>query len=102
MAQGAKRVARLAARLVVEVVLIELRVLPQAGQIACGHEPAEGVEGGEGIAGALLAVVTPGAAGVGVAGVIVFEERRVVPVTRWHPGVRGFLLARYSYFRATI
>src|SRR5712691_12524488 len=100
MAERAERVAALAMRLVVQVVLVELRVLPEAGQIAGRHEPAERVEGGDGVTGALLAVIAPGPAGVGLRGVVGVEVRGVVPVTGRHPVVRTFLLARCAELRA--
>ena len=66
VAERAEVVVVVAGRLVVGVVLVVRARAEQVGQLGRRHEPVQRVHGRDGVAGALLAVVAPRAAGVGL------------------------------------
>ena len=80
--------------LVVGVVLVGLRVLPQVRLVLRGQEPADRVQRRYRGPGALLTGEPPRATGVGTGPVTRIEVRGVVPVLRRHPVVRALLLPR--------
>ena len=80
--------------LVVGVVLVVVRALPQPSLLERRQEPVDRVERRDRVAGAGLAVERPGTADVGPGRIARVEVRGVVPVARRHPVVRSLLLAR--------
>ncbi len=88
--------------LVVGVVLVVVRVLPQHLLLERRHEPPDRVERRDRVTVAGLAVERPRAAHVGPARVARVVVRGVVPVARRNPVVRALLLARRAELRARL
>src|SRR5205814_4723234 len=98
--QRAEVVPGVLGTLVVVVVLVGLRVLPQRRLVGRGQEPVDGVQRRHRVPGTLLAVVSPRPTGVGQ--VTTGGVGGVVPVDRRYPVVRPFLLAGRSELRAAL